>query len=63
MDTKKQILKDLNGIEEKYKQYMLKVIEKDAKIHTKTIMINTVLQRSLAIIDAYKKILYSNNIK
>ena len=62
MDTKKQILKDLNGIEEKYKQYMLKVIEKDAKIHTKTIMINTVLQRSLAIIDAYKKILYSNNI-
>ena len=62
MDTKKQILKDLNDIEEKYKQYMLKVIEKDPKIHTKTIMINTVLQRSLAIIDAYRKILYSNNI-
>lgn len=62
MDTKKQILKDLNDIEEKYKQYMLKVIEKDPKIHTKTLMINTVLQRSLSIIDVYMKIFYSNNI-
>lgn len=62
MDTKKQILEDLNCVEEKYKQYMLSVIEKDQEIHTKTIMINTILQRSLSIIDAYMKIFYSNNI-
>lgn len=62
MDTKKQILEDLKCIEEMYKQYMLSVIEKDQEIHTKTIMINTVLQRSLSIIDAYMKIFYSNNI-
>ena len=62
MDTKKQILEDLTCVEEKYKQYMLSVIEKDQEIHTKTIMINTILQRSLSIIDAYMKIFYSNNI-
>lgn len=62
MDTKKQILENLNDVEEKYKLHMLKVIEKDPKIHTKTLMVNTVLQRSLSIIDAYMKIFYSNNI-
>lgn len=29
MDTKKQILENLNDVEEKYKLHMLKVIEKE----------------------------------
>ena len=31
MDTKKQILENLNDVEEKYKLHMLKVIEKTLK--------------------------------
>ena len=61
-DNKKNILSDLDKIISIYEQYMLELIENDPELHTKTIMINTILQRSVAIIDAYKRIIYSNNI-
>lgn len=61
-DNKKNILSDLENVISSYEQYMLELIENDPELHTKTIMINTILQRSVAIIDAYKRIIYSNNI-
>ena len=41
---------------------MTKIIEDDKNLHTKTVLINTILQRSLSIIDAYQRLLTSNNI-
>ena len=38
------------------------LIEDDKNLHTKTVLINTILQRSLSIIDAYQRLLTSNNI-
>ena len=61
-DSKKQILDDLNNIVMQYQNNMIEIIKDDKNLHTKTIMINTVLQRSLSIIDAYKRLLPSNNI-
>ena len=61
-DTKKQIIIDLNNTIEGYKLAFLDCINKDPKLHTKTVMINTLLQRSMSVIDAYKKIISSNNI-
>ena len=41
---------------------MIKIIKNDKALHTKTVMINTILQRSLSIIDAYQRLLTSNNV-
>lgn len=60
--NKKQIISDLDNIVEQYKNNMIEIIKNDTKLHTKSIMINTILQRSLSIIDAYKRLLPSNNI-
>lgn len=62
MDEKKQLIMNLNEIIEKYKNYFIGVINQVNGIYTKGILINTILQRSISIIDAYKKILNSNNI-
>ena len=61
-ESKKQILEDLNNIVIQYQNSMTKIIEDDKNLHTKTILINTILQRSLSIIDAYQRLLTSNNI-
>lgn len=61
-ESKKQILDDLNNIIIRYRNYMIEMVKNDTTLHTKTIMINTILQRSLSIIDAYKRLLSSNNI-
>ena len=61
-ESKKQILEYLNNIIIQYRNSMTKIIEDDKTLHTKTVMINTVLQRSLSIIDAYKRLLTSNNV-
>ena len=61
-ESKKQILEDLNNIAIQYKNSMTKIIEDDKNLHTKTVLINTILQRSLSIIDAYQRLLTSNNI-
>lgn len=61
-ESEKQILDDLNNVVIQYRNSMVKIIENDKSIHTKTVMINTILQRSLAIIDAYQRLLTSNNV-
>ena len=61
-ESEKQILDDLNYIVIQYKNSMTKIIEDDKNLHTKTVMINTILQRSLSIIDAYQRLLTSNNV-
>lgn len=61
-ESKKQILEDLNNIVIQYQNSMTKIIEDDKNLHTKTVLINTILQRSLSIIDAYQRLLTSNNI-
>ena len=61
-ESKKQILEDLNNIVIQYQNSMTKIIEDDNNLHTKTVLINTILQRSLSIIDAYQRLLTSNNI-
>lgn len=61
-DSKKQILNDLNNIVISYQNSIIEIIINDKALHTKTVMINTILQRSLSIIDAYKRLLSSNNV-
>ena len=61
-DSKKQILNDLNSIVVSYQNSIIEIIINDKTLHTKTVMINTILQRSLSIIDAYKRLLSSNNV-
>ena len=61
-ESKKQILEDLNNIVIQYQNSMIKIIKNDKALHTKTVMINTILQRSLSIIDAYQRLLTSDNI-
>ena len=61
-ESKKQILEDLNNIVIQYQNSMIKIIKNDKALHTKTVMINTILQRSLSIIDAYQRLLTSNNV-
>lgn len=61
MNNEKGIISKLNNIIETYTSYLIREVP-DGKIFTKTILINTVLQRSLALIDGYQKLLETNNI-
>lgn len=58
-----KIISNLNCIFESYKKYMVDYLKKDnLVIYTKTSLIFSVLQRSLSMIDAYSKLLKTNNI-
>ena len=61
MNNEKGIISKLNNIIETYTSYLIREVP-DGKIFTKTILINTVLQRSLALIYGYQKLLETNNI-
>lgn len=62
MSEKAKIISELDKIKNLYIEYLKDFVLRDSIIYYKTIMINAVLQRSLAIIDAYKKIILDNNI-
>ena len=62
MSEKDKIILELDKIKNSYIKYLKDFVLKDSIIYYKTIMVNAVLQRSLAIIDAYKKIILDNNI-
>lgn len=62
MSEKDKIILELEKIKNLYIKYLKDFVLKDSTIYYKTIMINAVLQRSLAIIDAYKKLIPDNNI-
>lgn len=62
MSEKAQIILELDKIKNLYIEYLKDFVLRDSIIYYKTIMINAVLQRSLAIIDAYKKLILNNNI-
>ena len=61
-ETKDIIIQDLNNIFEIYKLYMINEYKKINKLNYKIILINSVLNRSIAIIEAYKQIIKTNNI-
>lgn len=62
MQEKNKIIVELDEIKKQYIEYLKDFILKDNSIYYKTAMINAVLQRSLSIIDAYKKLILDNNI-
>lgn len=62
MSEKAKIISELDKIKNLYIEYLKDFVLRDSIIYYKTIMINAVLQRSLAIIDAYKKLILDNNI-
>ena len=63
MEEYEKIIKKLNCIFENYKKYMVDYIKEDnLVIYIKTSLIFSVLQRSLSMIDAYSKLLKTNNI-
>ncbi len=62
MSEKAKIISELDKIKDLYIEYLKDFVLRDSIIYYKTIMINAVLQRSLAIIDAYKKLILDNNI-
>lgn len=57
-----KIIKELDLIKKNYINYYAELLLKNNCIYSKTIMINSVLQRSFSIIDAFEKLLSSNNI-
>ena len=61
-ETKDIIIQELNNIFEIYKLYMINEYKKIDKLNYKIILINSVLNRSIAIIEAYKQIIRTNNI-
>lgn len=63
MEQYDEIVSKLNCISDSYKKYMFDYLKKDnIVIYIKTSLIFSVLQRSLAMIDAYSKLLKTNNI-
>lgn len=58
----KEIIEELNQIFEKYKGYLINVYKNSESLNYKIILVNSVLNRSVAIIEAYKKILDTSNI-
>ena len=63
MEQYDKILSNLNCTFESYKKYMVDYLEMDnLVIYIKTSLIFSVLQRSLSMIDAYSKLLKTNNI-
>lgn len=63
MEQYDEIVSKLNCISDSYKKYMFDYLKKDnIVIYIKTSLIFSVLQRSLAMIDAYSKLLRTNNI-
>lgn len=63
MEQYDEIVSKLNCISYSYKKYMFDYLKKDnIVIYIKTSLIFSVLQRSLAMIDAYSKLLKTNNI-
>lgn len=60
--TKKEIINQMELIYEKYKSYLANVIISENNLNYKTILLFSVLNRSLAIIEAYKKLLPTNNL-
>lgn len=61
-ENKDIIIQHLNNIFEIYKLYMINEYKKIDKLNYKIILINSVLNRSIAIIEAYKQIIKTNNI-
>lgn len=63
MEQYDEIISKLNCISDNYKKYMFDYLKKDnVVIYIKTSLIFSVLQRSLSMIDAYSKLLKTNNI-
>lgn len=58
----KEIVNELELIKKDYIKYYKDLLLKNHCIFSKTIMINSVLQRSISLIDAFEKLLSSNNI-
>lgn len=63
MEEYDKIINKLNCIFESYKKYMLDYLKKDnLEIYPKTSLMFSVLQRSVSMIDAYSKLIKTNNI-
>ena len=60
--TEKEILQEFENIFEKYKEYLYSKCKLIDRICYKIILLTSVLNRSLALIEGYKKILSTNNI-
>ena len=60
--TKKSVIKELEKIFEEYKSYLYDEFKITNIMDYKNILLASTLNRSLALIEAYKKLLYSNNI-
>lgn len=58
----KEIVNELELIKKDYIKYYKDLLLENNCIFSKTIMINSVLQRSISLIDAFEKLLSSNNI-
>lgn len=60
--TKKEILSQMNIIYEKYVNYLTNIVISENNLNYKTILLFSILNRSLALIEAYKKLLPTNNL-
>lgn len=60
--TKKEIVKEFDNIFNAYKYYLYNEYKITGTFNYKNILITSILNRSLALIEAYKRLLPSNNI-
>lgn len=60
--TKKEIINQMELIYEKYENYLVKIVTSENNLNYKTILLFSILNKSLAIIEAYKRLLPTNNL-
>ena len=60
--TKNDVIKELDLIFKKYKEYLCVEISNDGNINYKNLLEVSILNRCSAIIEGYKSLLYSNNL-